>query len=112
MKTSTVRVSLLFVFVRMPLTPNFTVLPLDVTVPAPLAPEVLALAEDLPVPPNYDADAASGKSTPGAGKTVGSSSGSGSGKRTAMPKWLKLGPSKLSTSHANRMVLMRRLTDR
>ena len=71
------RVYLLVVFVLMPLTPNLAVSPLDVTVPAPLAPEVLALAEDLPVPPNYDAEAASGKSTPGTGKTVGSSSGSG-----------------------------------
>ena len=71
---------------------------LDVTVPAPLSSDILAHAEDLPIPPEPEASQqASG------GRTVGSSgSASASGSRSSggsliggteikVPKWLKLG---------------------
>ena len=63
---------------------------IDPTVPAPLNPSVLAIAEDLPIPPDPDSEPPSGAQTPK--KNASSSSGVG---RTELkvPKWLKLGPS-------------------
>ncbi|KAJ3559429.1 hypothetical protein NM688_g357 [Phlebia brevispora] len=66
-----------------------------VTVPAPLAPEVLAKAEDLPIPPDYTSavtsERSSGASTP---TRTASSAGSKPTDKVKVPKWLKLGPNK------------------
>ncbi|KAL0579994.1 hypothetical protein V5O48_001997 [Marasmius crinis-equi] len=59
------------------------------TVPAPLAPEVLALAEDLPAPPpELLPTPPAQEPSSSKGKTLGSAPGSGEKK---IPKWLKLG---------------------
>ncbi|KAJ8072578.1 hypothetical protein PM082_016137 [Marasmius tenuissimus] len=59
------------------------------TVPAPLAPEVLALVEDLPGPPPELANTSPAREeTSSKGKTLGSAIASGEKK---IPKWLKLG---------------------
>ena len=64
----------------------------DVNVPAPLDPAVLARAEDLPIPPQYEEPPASSHAeTAKPAKSSSSSSGTVSG--TKVPKWLKLGPS-------------------
>ncbi|KAI0324679.1 hypothetical protein GY45DRAFT_1331299 [Cubamyces sp. BRFM 1775] len=64
-------------------------------VPAPLDPSILALAEDLPAPPVFDADPSTNKDD---GKSGGSRpranlelAGKDEGERK-FPKWLKLGP--------------------
>ncbi|KAJ3997859.1 hypothetical protein F5050DRAFT_1568497 [Lentinula boryana] len=59
-------------------------------VPAPLASNVLALAESLPAPPSQedDSSSASPSATNKGGKTLGSGSATG-GKK--MPQWLKIG---------------------
>ncbi|OSX59072.1 hypothetical protein POSPLADRAFT_1152213, partial [Postia placenta MAD-698-R-SB12] len=63
-------------------------------VPAPLDESILAQAEDLPAPPNFDAQTPSQPST--AESPRNPSSGSSSGNTSLekkIPKWMKLGPS-------------------
>ncbi|VDC07220.1 unnamed protein product [Peniophora sp. CBMAI 1063] len=58
------------------------------TVPAPLAPEVLSTAIDLPSPPDYDKKDQSSSSSSSRPKTGGALLSSGDKK---IPKWLKIG---------------------
>ena len=55
------------------------------TFPAPLRPDMLALAQNLPAPPVFDPTRAPAKET---GKKIGSGSGLTGDKK--IPKWLKL----------------------
>ena len=61
---------------------------LDPTVPAPLAPEVLSTAVDLPSPPDYDKKDQSSSSSSARPKMGGASLSAGDKK---IPKWLKIG---------------------
>ncbi|EPQ54133.1 hypothetical protein GLOTRDRAFT_116769 [Gloeophyllum trabeum ATCC 11539] len=65
------------------------------TVPAPLLPSVLSLSEDLPAPPNFDAEpssrSTSGSSTP-APRLSSSTLMQGAEKK--VPKWFKMGSKK------------------
>ncbi|KAH9941348.1 hypothetical protein B0H21DRAFT_552613 [Amylocystis lapponica] len=63
----------------------------DVT--APLDPSILMLAEDLPLPPDFDADPSPGSSAP-ASSTASMAGSSTSQTEKKIPKWLKLGPKK------------------
>ncbi|EPS96723.1 hypothetical protein FOMPIDRAFT_101701 [Fomitopsis schrenkii] len=62
--------------------------------PAPLDPSVLALAEDLPKPPNFDADdKPSGASTPSSGRTLAGPALGAPPTEKKVPKWFKIGTS-------------------
>ncbi|KAH9925525.1 uncharacterized protein B0H18DRAFT_877077 [Fomitopsis serialis] len=63
--------------------------------PAPLDPSILAAAEDLPKPPNFDADEkASSASTAPAGRTLsGQPAPEAPPAEKKMPKWFKMGTS-------------------
>lgn len=66
----------------------------DTDAPAPLDPSVLALAEDLPKPPNFDADdKSSGASTPTSGRTLAGPAPEAQPTEKKVPKWFKMGTS-------------------
>lgn len=65
-------------------------------VPAPLLPEVLEKAVDLPVPPDYDDSTPS--STVSSSSTAQKDNTAQSGEKK-VPKWLKLGLSKFPAAH-------------
>ena len=69
---------------------------IDTDVPAPLDPSILALAEDLPKPPNFDADdKPSEASTPPSGRTLsGQPAPEAPPTEKKVPKWFKMGTSK------------------
>ncbi|PCH42606.1 hypothetical protein WOLCODRAFT_120813 [Wolfiporia cocos MD-104 SS10] len=61
-------------------------------VPAPLNESILAQAEDLPAPPNFDSDTTTSSSTASTNaSTAGTGSSSNRGTEKKIPKWLKLG---------------------
>ncbi|OCH94883.1 hypothetical protein OBBRIDRAFT_884435 [Obba rivulosa] len=61
-------------------------------VAAPLDPSVLAQAQDLPLPPNFDPEPSKDSAAPQKSSESGSSSTTKT--ETKVPKWLKLGPKK------------------
>lgn len=68
----------------------------DPTISAPLAPEVLTTAVDLPSPPDYDKKEQTSSASSSRPKTSGASSSTGDKK---IPKWLKIG-----SAHYNRFL--------
>lgn len=66
---------------------------LDSDLSAPLDPSVLALAQDLPVPPNFDADFTREQSPAASTSAPPGQSSSENRAEKKISKWLKLGPS-------------------
>lgn len=64
----------------------------DVNLRAPLAPEILELAKDLPAPPPPESAPESSSTSQGLQQLRAGMSNLGKGVEKKLPKWLKIGP--------------------
>ena len=65
---------------------------IDLNLRAPLAPEILALAKDLPAPPPPISTPESSSASQGLQQLAAGMSNFGKGVEKKLPKWLKIGP--------------------